>query len=127
MKIVAVQKYLGNYLYMDGSHAETIKSIINRAIGYRESIMIKLSEMCVGQHYFEAAMILCNSIYVSSILYAAEALVNINDDDTKKLEAFDEDLLRSILGTGIKTLKVLLHAELEIVPLNFIIMARRAK
>ena len=58
-------------------------------------------------------------------MFGTEALVNLGLDDIKKLEAKDEDLLRSILDSGRNTTKLLLYSELGVTPIRFLVSMRR--
>ena len=59
--------------------------------------MTILEEICFGKYYFQVAMVLRNSLLISSLLTNAEAWYNLSSTDVTELEKVDEDLLRKVL------------------------------
>ena len=84
-----------------------------------------LTDICFGRHYFEVAIILRNSLLISSLLTNAEAWYNLTVADMKELESVDENLLRKILECPSSTPKEMLYLELGVLPIRYIIMMRR--
>ena len=64
MEEVDNEKYLGDILSSDGK---------NRGFGVITQIMSILTDICFGRHYFEVAIILRNSLLISSLLTNSEA------------------------------------------------------
>ena len=78
-----------------------------------------------GKHYLEVALVLRESLFLSSLLLNSEAWVNISDQDLRKLEQADEILLARILGCDANTNNVFKYLELGVKPVRFEIMKRK--
>ena len=78
-----------------------------------------------GKFYFEAAVILRNSLLVSSMLFNCEAWYNITKAEMELLETVDLMLLRGIFKAPKSTPKEMLFLELELVPFREIVRQRR--
>ena len=78
-----------------------------------------------GKYYFEVAMILRESLFLSSLLLNSEAWVNYSEKDIRILEQCDESLLTSILDCGGKSSNALKYLELGAIPIRYIIMKRK--
>ena len=125
MKSAQDHKYLGIFLNNKGKHHATVKDKLNKAIGQRRTIMSKLEDLQLGKYYFQVARSLRQTIFLGSILYGTEALVNLGINDIEKLEKADEELLRMILKAPSKTPKAALYVEMGAIPIRYIIMMRR--
>ena len=55
-----------------------------------------LSEIPLGKHRIQIALILRQAMLLNGILYSSEAWSDMKDTDVKQLEEVDEYLLRSI-------------------------------
>ena len=62
---------------------------------------------------------------VNGLLYNSEVWHSVTKDDIKKLEKIDEVLLRSLLGSHLKTPLEFLYLETGAVPISYIISMRR--
>ena len=78
-----------------------------------------------GKHYLEVALVLRESLFLSSLLLNSEAWVNISDQDIRKLEQADEILLAKILGCDENSNSVLKYLKLGVEPVRFEIMKRK--
>ena len=78
-----------------------------------------------GKYYFEVALILRESLFLSSLLLNSEAWVNISDTDIRKLEQADEILLSKILDCEANTNNVFKYLELGVKPVRFELMKRK--
>ena len=78
-----------------------------------------------GQFYFEIALILRNSLLVSSMLCNSEAWYNITNSELNFLETVDLMLLRKILNVPKTTPKEMLYLELGCIPFRNVIQQRR--
>jgi hypothetical protein len=84
---------LGNLISVDGTHTKKVQERSNRGIGIINQIMSILESTYFGKYTFEVAMVLRESLFLSSILLNAEAWVNYTDKDVRILEQCDEMLL----------------------------------
>ena len=125
MASVEEEKYLGDIISCDGKNKKNITARKNRRIGVVNQIMSILEEICFGKFYFKVAMILRNSLLISSLLTNAEAWYNLSTSEVTELEKVDEDLLRKVLECPISTPKEMLYLELGVSPIRNIIRSRR--
>ena len=125
MKEVIDEKYLGDILSSDGKNMKNVLARVNRGVGIANQIISMLEEICFGNYYFQVAVILRNSLFISSVLCNSEAWYNIIAEERDKLEQADEMLLRKILKCPSSTPKEMLYLELNCLPIRIIIMSRR--
>ena len=79
----------------------------------------------MGEFYFEIAMILRNSLLVSSMLCNSEAWYAVSKAELDLLETIDVQFLRQILRAPKTTPKEMLFLELGCIPLRELIRKRR--
>ena len=119
------EKYLGDIITNDGKNTKNIESRMAKGQGNIDQVMSILEEICFGQYQFEAAVLLRNSLLISSLLTNSEAWHNVTTRDIENLESIDEKLLRRILEAPITTPKEMLYLELGCCPIRFLIKQRR--
>ena len=125
MKVKTEQVYLGDLVSSDGTHTKKVQNRSNKAIGTINQIMSILEATYFGKYYFEVAVILRQSLFLSSILLNSEAWINYTEKDVRILEQCDENLLTKILGCDYKSSNTFKYLELGIVPIRFEIMKRK--
>ena len=86
---------------------------------------IDLQFLFFGKFYYEIAVILRNSLLVSSVLFNSEAWYNVTNAELDLIETVDLMLLRSILKAPISTPKEMLYLELGCLPYREIIRQKR--
>ena len=103
------------------------KNIIARkkGTGIITQIMSILEDVCFGKYFFQVAIILRNSLLISSLLTNAEGWYNLTKSEIEELESVDERLLRKVLESPVSTPKEMLYLELGVLPIGFIIRMRR--
>ena len=104
---------------------KNIKARVSKGTGIVNNIMTKLEGIPFGKYYFEVAMILRNSLLVSSVLCNSEAWYNVTDAELDYLETVDLMLLRKVLNTPKSTPKEFMYLELGCLPFRDIIRKRR--
>ena len=109
MEEVEQEKYLGDIISSDGKNSKNVTSRRKRGVGIVTQIMAMLEELCLGKYNFEVALILRNSLLISSLLTNAEAWYNVSDSDITELEKVDESLFRRVLETPSSTPKEMLY------------------
>ena len=97
MKVVQEQTYLGDLISSDGTHNKKVQQRSNKGLGVITQIMNILESTYFGKHFFEVAIVLRDSLFLSSLLLNTEAWVNYTDKDVRILEQCDEILLTKIL------------------------------
>ena len=125
MPKVSFDKYLGEMVSDDCLNKKDIELRVSKGMSYISQIMIILEEVCFGQFYFDTAVLLRESIFINGILSSIEANYGLNVDDIEKLEVLDRILLRKILSAHSKSPSESLYLELGLIPVKFIIIARR--
>ena len=106
-------------------HTKKVQQRSNKGIGTTNQIMGILESTYFGKYYFEVAMVLRDSLLLSSLLLNSEAWVNYTEKDVRILEKCDEILLSRILDCDANTSNALKYLELGIVPVRFEIMRRK--
>ena len=76
---------------------KNIEAKEKRAIGIIKTIQYLIASL--GKYTIECGIIYLNSLLRSSILFAAETMYNINEDEYRHIERIEEDLLRKIFKT----------------------------
>ena len=109
----------------DGRNMKNILARAAKGTGIVSQIMCILEEIFFGKYYFEVAVVLRNSLLLSSILVNSEAWYNLKKEEVKKLEQVDEMLLRKVLECPVTTPKEMIYLELNCLPIRFIIKSRR--
>ena len=99
------EKYLGDLICDNGKNAKNIAHRTGKGYGNVNQIMSILSYICFVKNQFQIALLLRNSLFLSSSMTNSEAWFNVLNKDLEELEAVDEDLLRKILETHLSTQK----------------------
>ena len=71
------QRYLGDIISSDSKIDNNIKMRVEKGQWIVNDIVSIISEMNLGQHYFEVAFMLHSALFVNGILYSTEALMAI--------------------------------------------------
>ena len=119
------EKYLGDIISKDGRNLKNIKARVNKGKGIVKRILDILDSMPFGKLYFQVAILLRNSLLVSSMLCNSETWFNLNKAELELLESVDLMLMRNLLRTTKSTQKEMFYLELGIIPLREIIKQRR--
>ena len=125
MGVKEEQMYLGDLISANGKHASNVQLRKNKGLGAINSIMQILKSTYFGKFYFEVALVLRESLFLSSLLLNSEAWVNLTDQDIRKLEQSDEILLSRILDCETNTSNTFKYLELGIYPLRYEIIKRK--
>ena len=97
MELKEEEKYLGEIISKDGRNLKNIRTRVNKGIGITKNILNLLDGIPFGKFYYEVAIILRNSLFVSSVLYNSEVWYNLTNAELDLLETADIHLLRGIL------------------------------
>ena len=112
------QMYLDDIISADGSHKRNIERRKNKGHGGINQIMQILESVFFGKYYFEVALVLRSSMFLSSVLLNSESWVNLTDKDVRSLEQSDEILLSRILDCASNTSNVAKYLELGLLPVK---------
>ena len=113
------EKYLGDVISKDG------RNLKHKGKGISRKILNILEGIPFGKLYFQVAILLRNSLLVSSMLCNSEAWFDLTDSELNLLETVDLTLLRSILKAPKSTPKEMFFLELGLVPFREMIRQRR--
>ena len=105
-----------HFISDDGRNINNIKARVSKGKGIMCKILTYLDGIPFGKFYFEIALILRNSLMLSSILFNSEAWYNISKAELDLIESVDLMFLRSILKTPNSTTKEMLYLELGCMP-----------
>jgi hypothetical protein len=125
MKKSNLEKYLGDLVSKELTNKQNIENRQSKAMGIISQIMTLLSEICLGKHYYEIAILLRETMFVNGILTNIEVCYGLTKEEINMLEIVDHILLRKILNAHSKTPVESLYLELGCLPLSYIIKARR--
>ena len=119
------EKYLGDVISTNGRNISNIKARVSKGNGIIKKILIMLEGIPVGNKYFEIAIILRDSLLISSVLFNSEAWYNITESELNLLESIDISFLRQLLRAPKATPKEMLYLELGCKPLRDLLRERR--
>ena len=125
MKVVQEQTYLGDLIVSDGSHTKKVQQRSSKGLGAINQIMSILETTYYGKYFFEVAMVLRESLFLSALLLNSEAWVNYTEKDVRILEQCDEILLTKILDCDGNSSNAMKYLELGVIPVRFEIMKRK--
>ena len=124
-KITMEEKYLGDVISTDGKNMKNVKARISKGKGIVSRILTILEGIPFGNYYFEVAIILRNSLLVSSMLVNTEAWYNITKTELNLLESIDVQFFKSVLKAPKCTPTEMLYLEFGCIPFGHLIMKRR--
>ena len=84
-----------------------------------------LKQISLGNFFFEIALLLRQTMFLSSVLLNAETWVNLSKTNITDLESLDEMLLRKFLDAPAKSPIPGLYLELGVYPIRFHIIEKR--
>ena len=119
------EKYLGDIISSDGKNSKNIHARVNKGKGIVRNILNMLEGIPFGKYFYEVAIILRNSLLVSSVLFNCEAWYNLTKTELNLLESVDLNFLRAIFRAPKTTPIEMFYLELGILPLREIIRKRR--
>ena len=125
MEMKQDQLYLGDIISSSGTHTKNVQHRSAKGLGIINQIMQILDSTYFGKYFYEVAMVLRESLFLSSILLNSEAWINYTEKDVRKLEQCDEILLGKILDCEANTSNALKYLELGVSPIRYQIMRRK--
>ena len=119
------EKYLGDIISNDGRNLKNLKARVDKGNGIVKRILDILDSIPFGKLFFQVAILLRNSLLVSSVLCNSETWFNLTKAELQLLESVDLMFLRKLLRTTKSTPKEILYLELGLIPFREIIRQRR--
>ena len=127
MESVSEDDYLGDVITADGKNKKNIRKRISRGVGIISELMNILKLVSFGQNYIEIALMLRNSIFLSSVLNNVEVIYDISKCEMKEFDDLDIKLLRKLLNSPITTPKEAYYLELGVLPPSVHVKINRIK
>ena len=93
--------------------------------GMMNQIMTMLEKTSVGRRYFRIALLLRDSIFLSSVLTNSEVWYGLTKSDIEELETLDKSLMRNFFKVPTSTPVAGLYLESGSVRISTLIKARR--
>ena len=116
---------MGDVISSDGRNLKNIKARVNKGTGIVRKILTMLEGIPFGKFYYEAAVIMRESLLASSVLFNSESWYNITSTELDLIEIVDLMLLRGILKAPKSTPKEMLFLELGLTPFREMIRKKR--
>ena len=127
MPEVSEETYLGDILSNDGKNTKNIEHRISKGIGIINNIFNLLENIIFGNHYFEIALLLRESMLINGTLTNAEIWYNLSESDIKKFEYLDRLFFRRLFNVPETTPREAFYLEMGVVPINILLKGRRVK
>ena len=125
MKSASNDTYLGDVISGDGSNKLNIASRVSKGLGKIAEIISMIDNISLGKHYFKIALLLRESIFLSSILTNSEVWYRVTKSEIEELEIVDRSLLKRILSVPNSTPTAALYLETGCIRIGTIVKARR--
>ena len=125
MECVKSDTYLGDVIEATGSNTENIKSRILRGKGVLAQIRKYLDTVSFGSHYFKIALLLRESLFLSSILTNSESWYGLTQSQITDLENLDQIFFRSLFEVPHTVPSVALYLETGSLSIGTILKMKR--
>ena len=106
-------------------NTKKIQARVKRGRGIAKDLNSTIVEMFANGDHFELGVTLRKAMLISSLLTNSEAWYGLKVSEIESLESVDEQYMRGLLNANRMTNKALLYLELGVVPIRYIIKARR--
>ena len=126
MPAVHSDTYLGDVISGDGSNKLNISKRISKGHGKIAQIISMIEGISLGKHYFRIAVLLRDSLFLSSILNNSEVWYKVTEGEIEELELLDRTLLKRIFCVPNSTPSAAIYLETGCMRISTIIKARRA-
>ena len=90
--------YLGDKVSQTGKHNSNIKARIGKGLGIISEIFSILDNVSFGPYFFKIALLLRQSLLVSSCLYNCQCWYNLTDKDINDLSSLDVVFFTRLFG-----------------------------
>ena len=94
MEKVIEDTYLGGIISDSGTNGKKVESARNKGIGAISTIMSILKDDSLGNHFFEMAVLLRESLFLNRIFLNTESWYNLTCKEIEELELIDRMLLK---------------------------------
>ena len=91
------EKYLGDIISSDGKNYKTVAARKNKGTGIVNELFALIVELSLGHEHFETAILLRNTVLISSLKFNSQAWYGVRKKKVRELEKIDEQFLRKKL------------------------------
>ena len=119
------EAYLGDIISSNGRNKVNLEDRKTKGIGKTSEILCIVNKISLGRHFFKIALILRETLFLSSILTNSEVWYNLSETDLNDINMLDRKLLAMICSLPISTPTAALYLELGCMRISTIIKARR--
>ena len=116
---------MGDVITSDAKHTKNIQKRKSKGIGSMVDIIGLLKQLCLGEFHFEIAVLLRQTMLLSSVLLSSETWLRLTKTEIDQLEMLDEMYMRKVLASPANNPKVSMYLCLGLVPIRFLIKAKR--
>jgi hypothetical protein len=111
-------EYLGDIFNAKGTNSDMIKDRVKRGVAAMISIEAIMADLHLGSYTVGVYMMLYQSLFLSSMLFNAQAWSNLTEDDINSLEICQRKMLKKILGGSKSTTNSFTYLELGVLPIS---------
>ena len=98
---------------------------MDKCVGSVEKIITAINERPYGRHTYKAALLMRQGLMLGGMLSNSESWINLTEADIAKLTMPETLLQGRLLSVSGNSSKVFMSLELGIVPVKFVLMAKR--
>ena len=125
MERVTSDCYLGDIISSDGKNKLNIEARVAKGLGIVSQIMDILKTVSFGEHYFQIATTLRESMLINGLITNCDMWYGLKSSDVNQLEEVDKLLLRQVLNVASTCPIEALYLEMGCIPISLIIKSRR--
>ena len=125
MEIVDKEKYVGDIVANNGKHTKNIMARRSKGVGVICEIISILDGLCLGRHYYNAALMMRQAMLHQVLLTNSETWLRLTQGDMKRLEKIDQSFIRRIFQVPTSTPIAFLYLETGCIPIRYVIKMRR--
>ena len=125
MQAATYDTYLGDIISSDGKNKLNLENRVLKGRGKVAEIIGMISKISLGKHYFRIAILLRETLFLSSVLTNSEVWYRLSQADLNDLEMLDRNLITRISSVPSSTPSSALYLELGCFRIRTIIKARR--
>ena len=108
-----------------GNNKDLVMDRSNKGKSVMANCLALCNEITMGIHYVQAAILLYNTVFLSTVIFNCQAWTNLTKEDEKKLLTVQLSYLKRILRSPQSTSNCFVFLEMGILPIIFIIHTRQ--
>jgi hypothetical protein len=108
-----------------GNNKDLVKDRVNKGKSVMANCLALCNEITMGIHYVEVAVLLYNTVFLSTIIFNSQAWTNLTKEDEKELQTLQLSYLKRILRSPQSTSNCFVFLETGILPIMYTIHTRQ--